>query len=111
MDMAKIKVPEGFFDWKNGPKHGKSLVFIKFTGAKCTYEDNGDRTLTPWSPIWINVEKICGFYDHTILVNGQKIRVMETEDQIVNSVWVVATLGEGVQPNDQPEQDEDADRV
>ena len=33
--------------------------------------------------IWINPARITAFYDHTILVDGYKIRVMDTEEEIV----------------------------
>ena len=58
--------------------------FIKFTGAKATYNDEGERKFEPREAIWINPQKICGFYEHTILVNGQQIRVMESIDQKIS---------------------------
>ena len=57
-------------------------AFVRFTGARCTYNDDGEREFTPREAIWINPRMIAGFYEHTILINGQKIRVMESIDQI-----------------------------
>ena len=60
--------------------------FIKFTGAKATYNDEGERKFEPREPIWINPQMICGFYENTILINGQQIRVMESIDQILREL-------------------------
>ncbi|MBR3333147.1 MAG: hypothetical protein IKG23_02545 [Clostridia bacterium] len=59
---------------------GKVQIFytwIEFRGAT----KNGDQ-YTDRGPIWINPALIAGFYDHTILVEGNQIRVMETAEEI-----------------------------
>lgn len=33
-------------------------------------------------PVYVNPDLICGYYDHTILIQGQKIHVMETSREI-----------------------------
>jgi len=55
---------------------------IKFTGASVTVGDNDEREYRARGPIWLRVEAIVGYYDHTVLVGGHKIRVMETAEQI-----------------------------
>lgn len=60
--------------------------FIKFTGAKCTHTDEGEREFEPREAIWINPQMICAFYEHTILINGQKVLVMESIDQILREL-------------------------
>ena len=65
------------------PQPVKRERFIEFEGAMAeTDEDTGKLVFHPRGSIHINVEKIGGFYDHTILLFGNKIRVMETEAQI-----------------------------
>ena len=57
--------------------------FVEFEGAMAeTDEDTGKLVFFPRGSIHINVLQIGGFYDHTILLFGNKIRVMETEAQI-----------------------------
>jgi hypothetical protein len=57
--------------------------FVEFRGATGSTDDEG-RLLeyVPRDNITVNVARISGFYDHTILVDGRKIRVMETYSQI-----------------------------
>ena len=65
------------------PQEVKRERFVEFEGAMAeTDEDTGKQVFFPRGSIHINVEKIGGFYDHTILLFGNKIRVMETEAQI-----------------------------
>ena len=90
----------------------KMMTLVELTGAKCVYEDDGKLSFAPWNPIWINPEQICGLCDHTILINGQKIRVMETDAQIVEALRPVAYVMKGVAlQDDKPEQDADTDRI
>jgi len=56
-------------------------VFIELEGALCEKED--DRLVyTPRGEIAINPARIAGYYDHTIMIDGYKIRVMESYAQI-----------------------------
>lgn len=57
-------------------------AFIKFRGAIMTIDDDGRVDYTPRDDVVINVAQICAFYDHTIIVMGHKIRVMETFEDI-----------------------------
>jgi len=57
-------------------------VLVEFTGAIATMEGDGALDYTPRDKITVNIHRISGFYDHTILVDGRKIRVMETYSQI-----------------------------
>ena len=59
-------------------------MFLKFTGASCKVADadHGQTQYVERGDIYINPDHICGFYDHTILILGNKIRVMETTEQI-----------------------------
>lgn len=58
-------------------------VFIEFEGATGTIdEETNTLKFTPRGPIWIQLDNIGAYYDHTILMFGNKIRVMETAAQI-----------------------------
>ena len=57
--------------------------FVEFEGAMAEVDDEtGKLDFVPRGAIRINVNMIGGFYDHTILLFGNKIRVMETYEQI-----------------------------
>lgn len=56
----------------------ETIVFVEFRGAIKDGDDYTDR-----GSIWINPALVAGFYDHTILIEGNKIRVMETTDEII----------------------------
>lgn len=58
------------------------MDLIEFRGATRD-EMAGQIEYTDRGPIWINAALVAGFYDHTILIEGNKIRVMETTDEIV----------------------------
>lgn len=58
--------------------HG-GVWFIQFMGAM----EGSNGQYYERGPIWINPARITAFYDHTILVDGYKIRVMDTEEEIV----------------------------
>ena len=47
-----------------------------------------DGTYTDRGPIWINVDKIAAIYDHTILIAGNQIRVMETAEEVLSAKCV-----------------------
>lgn len=61
----------------------KKARFVEFEGAIAKVdEETGKIEFLPRGPISINMDKIGGYYDHTILIFGNKIRVMETFAQI-----------------------------
>ena len=62
------------------------MKFIKFTGAHMETEDNGRVTYSPWDVIVVNMEQICAVYDHTIVIMGHKIRVMESLEEIMERI-------------------------
>ena len=58
-------------------------VFLEFRGAIANVDDDSMKVeYTPRDLISVNLSRISGFYDHTILVEGRKIRVMDTYAQI-----------------------------
>lgn len=72
LDPLTVRVPET-----------KAAVFVEFQGATGSTDDCGQLLeYIPRDKITVNVIRISGFYDHTILVDGRKIRVMETYSQI-----------------------------
>jgi hypothetical protein len=56
--------------------------FVEFEGAMAHADDDGRLEFVPRGPININVHRIGAYYDHTIILFGSKIRVMETAAQI-----------------------------
>jgi len=61
-------------------------MFIKFTGAHMETEDNGRVTYSPWDTIVVNMAQIGAVYDHTIVIMGHKIRVMESLEEIMQRI-------------------------
>ena len=62
-------------------------VFVEFEGALATIDEmTGELIFTPRGKIHIQVANIGGFYDNTILLMGNKIRVMETAAQIAQKI-------------------------
>ena len=63
---------------------GKPLVtFAVFQGALTNIDDEGKIIeYVPRGEVVINIAQICAFYDHTIITNGHKIRVMEDLETI-----------------------------
>lgn len=58
-------------------------VFVEFRGAIANVDDDSMKVeYIPRDQISVNICRISGFYDHTILVEGRKIRVMDTYAQI-----------------------------
>ena len=58
-------------------------VFVDLNGAMVEMdEDTGKLNFVPRGPISIQVSMIGGYYDNTVLLMGNKIRVMETAAQI-----------------------------
>ena len=57
-------------------------MLIEFRGAKVEMNDEGEKEYEDRGPIWINPNVLAGYYEHTLLVNGHKIRVMEEIPEI-----------------------------
>jgi uncharacterized protein YlzI (FlbEa/FlbD family) len=49
-------------------------------------EDNGRVTYSPWDTIVVNMDQIGAAYDHTIVIMGHKIRVMESLEEIMKRI-------------------------
>ena len=63
--------------------------FILCHGAQTEYDDEGKPVgYTPRDDIIVNVEQIGAAYDHTLIIMGHKIRVMETMDTIKEKLGV-----------------------
>ena len=61
----------------------EKVQFIEFQGAMASVDEDTNRLeYTPRGPIWIQAGNIGAYYDHTILLFGNKIRVMETAEEI-----------------------------
>lgn len=58
---------------------------IEFRGATRD-ELAGQVEYTDRGPVWVNPGRVSCVYDHTILIDGHKIRVMETTDEIMNAI-------------------------
>ena len=71
------------------------MVMIKFHGALSKTDDAGKRVYTYRGPVWINQDKVVGFYEHTILTDGNQIRVMETLPEIAAKLTVPYTEDDG----------------
>jgi hypothetical protein len=61
-------------------------AFVEFHGATMDFEDGKLIDIVEREPIVINVSRIDGYYDHTILVAGRKVRVMETKEDITRKL-------------------------
>ena len=57
-------------------------TLIEFQGA--SRDDLGQ--YSERGAIWINPAQVSAIYDHTILLDGHKIRVMETEPEIIKKL-------------------------
>ena len=55
--------------------------YVRFVGARIETSD-GAKVITPRGDIYINPERVNGFYDHVILVSGHKICVVDGIDEI-----------------------------
>ena len=60
-------------------------ALIEFRGATRD-EMSGQTEYTDRGPVWINPYRVSCVYDHTILIDGHKIRVMETTDEIMDAI-------------------------
>ena len=74
-----------------GKSNGKLLydevkpvaVFISFMGATTDIDDDGRITeYVPRGEVVVNAARISAVYDHTIMTDGHKIRVIETLEEI-----------------------------
>ena len=62
-------------------------MFVRFMGAATDIDDDGRIVeYTPRGEVVINVMQIGAVYDHTLLIMGHKIRVMETMDEIMKKL-------------------------
>ncbi len=60
-----------------------AVIFVSFMGAVTDIDDDGKIIdYAPRGKVVINVAQIGAVYDHTIIIMGHKIRVMETLDEI-----------------------------
>lgn len=58
-------------------------VFVEFHGAMAEMdEETNTLRFTPRGPIWIQASNIGAYYDNTVILFGNKVRVMETAAQI-----------------------------
>ena len=68
-------------------KKAVSPIYIQLNGASTEIDDNGEIIrYVPLDPIVINAARIDGYYDHTILLDGRKVRVMETREEITRMI-------------------------
>jgi len=68
-----------------GERTVRSGRWIELEGAICEKEDD-QLTYMPRGKISINLDRVAGYYDHTILIDGYKIRVMDSYAQIALKV-------------------------
>ena len=61
-------------------------MLIEFMGATSRTEDDGSRTWEPRGPVSINPSHVVAAYDHSIVVPGNIIRVMESYDEIMKKL-------------------------
>jgi hypothetical protein len=62
-------------------------MFIEFEGAAMDVDDmTGERDYAPRGKVCVNTDNIGAFYDHTLLLLGHKIRVMEDYEEIRNRI-------------------------
>jgi len=62
------------------------MNLIEFRGA-ARDEISGQTEYTDRGPVWVNPEHVSCVYDHTILIDGHKIRVMEPMEEIVSRIY------------------------
>ena len=61
--------------------------FVEFRGAAADVDEmTGKLDYTERGKVTVNLDNVGGYYDHTILLMGHKIRVMETYDEIRKEV-------------------------
>ena len=58
------------------------MRMIELHGA--TYDDSsGERIYKELGRVWVNPERVCFVYDHTVVIGAQKLRVMESGEEII----------------------------
>ena len=62
------------------PKRGEN--FVAFRGALMEVDDDGNTSFTPRTSVIVNTDQIGAAFDHTVIVMGHKIRVMENVEEI-----------------------------
>ncbi len=62
------------------------MELVKLMGAAVRQMDDGDWEYTEREPIWINPARVDMVYDHTVVVGGSKVRVMDRTDEIVAKI-------------------------
>jgi len=61
-------------------------MFIQLNGAKLIIDDDGNPTYEPRGPVIVNRDRIAAVYDHVVLIDGQKITVMEDIDTLIEII-------------------------
>lgn len=56
--------------------------FITLCGAMMDVDDDGNVTYSPRASIIINKDQVGAIYEHTVVIMGHKIRVMESLEEI-----------------------------
>jgi len=57
-------------------------MLVQFTGAAYSLDEIGDKVWHERGPVWVNPRMVSAVYDHTIMLPGYKINVMEDLEQI-----------------------------
>lgn len=60
--------------------------FVIFRGANVETDDDGRLSFSPREDVIINVNQIGAVYDHTIVIMGHKIRVMDSLEEIMQKI-------------------------
>lgn len=60
--------------------------FVVFRGALMDVDDDGNVSYTPRKSVIVNTDQIGAAFDHTVIVMGHKIRVMEELEEIGNKI-------------------------
>ena len=75
--MPKVRKKNDIIHRKTHPKREVKRMFIQLNGAKLIIDDDGNPTYEPRGPVIVNEDRIAAVYDHAVLIDGQKITVME----------------------------------
>ena len=65
-------------------------MFVEFTGARYTYGDEGQQEWHEIGKVRIEEKAISGYYDHTLIINGLKVHVLEDYAAIMEKMRFVA---------------------
>lgn len=66
--------------------HKVDTRFVRFMGASYTTDGDETKIYHPIGEVYVNPSLVSGFYDHTILISGCKIRVMEDLNEITEKL-------------------------